>query len=107
MLTVLGVVFGAALTVVEILSGGPLLPMLMATLASFAVPYLLLFLAGALTTLTQWRHIRASAWKKILYTITFPIYMTTYVPITIMALLGKVEWKPIEHRAVMSIQELK
>ena len=51
--------------------------------------------------------IRASAWKKILYTITFPIYMTTYVPITIMALLGKVEWKPIEHRAVMSIQELK
>lgn len=81
--------------------------MLMATLASFAVPYLLLFLAGALTTLTQWRHIRASTWKKILYTITFPIYMTTYVPITIMALLGKVEWKPIEHRAVMSIQELK
>lgn len=106
-LAVLGVVFGAALTVVELLSGGPVLPMLMATLASFAVPYLLLFLAGALTTLTQWRHIRASAWKKILYTITFPIYMTTYVPITIMALLGKVEWKPIEHRAVMSIQELK
>ena len=106
-LTVLGVVFGLALTVVELLSGGPVLPMLLATLASFRVPYLLLFLAGALTTITQWRHIRASAWKKILYTLTFPVYMTTYVPITIMALLGKVEWKPIEHRAVMSIQELK
>lgn len=106
-LTVLGVAVGLALTVLELLSGGPVLPMLGATLASFRVPYLLLFLAGAVTTVTQWRHIRASAWKKLLYTLTFPLYMTTYVPITLFALFGKVEWKPIEHRAVMSIQELK
>ena len=43
----------------------------------------------------------------MLYTFTFPLFMTTYVPITIASLFGKVEWKPIEHRAVMSVQELK
>ena len=85
-LTVCGVLAGAALTVLELIAGGPVLPLLRAALTSFAVPYLLLFLAGGITTLTQWRR---------------------YVPITIMALLGKVEWKPIEHRAVMSVQELK
>ena len=106
-LTVCGVVVGLALTVMELLSGGPVLPMLGATLASFIVAYLLLFFAGALTTATQWRHIHASTWKKLLYTLTFPLFMTTYVPITILALFGKVDWKPIEHRAVMNIQELK
>ena len=106
-LTVCGVLAGAALTVLELIAGGPVLPLLRAALTSFAVPYLLLFLAGGITTLTQWRRIRASAWKKVLYTFTFPLFMTTYVPITIASLFGKVEWKPIEHRAVMSVQELK
>ena len=106
-LTVCGVTVGLLATVLELLSGGSVTPLLSATLMSFIVPYLLLFLAGALTTATQWRHIRAKAWKKVLYTFTFPIFMATYVPITIFALFGKVEWKPIEHRAVMSIQELK
>ena len=52
------------------------------------MPYLLLFLAGAITTATQWRRIRTSAWKKLLYTFTFPIFMATYVPITIFALFA-------------------
>ena len=81
--------------------------MLAAAGMSFLVPYLLLFLAGALTTATQWRRIRTSAWKKVLYTLTFPLFMATYVPITVLALFGKVEWKPIEHRAVMTVRELK
>lgn len=106
-LTVCGVAVGFLATLLEILNGGQLLPMLGATAMSFAVPYLLLLLAGAITTATQWKKIRTSAWKKIWYTLTFPIFMATYVPITILALFGKVEWKPIEHHAVMSVQKLK
>ena len=106
-LSVCGVAAGLALTAVDLLSGGPLLPLLVTAVTSFAVPYLLLFLAGAITTATQWRRIRTSAWKKLLYTFTFPIFMATYVPITIFALFGRVEWKPIEHRAVASVQELR
>lgn len=106
-LTVLGVAVGALATVLELINGGRLLPMLGATAMSFAVPYLLLLVAGAITTATQWKKIRTSTWKKVLYTLTFPIFMATYVPITICALFGKVEWKPIEHRARMSIQDIK
>ena len=106
-LTVCGVAIGLAATILELLSGGAVLPMIYAALMSFIVPYLLLLAAGALTTITQWDHIRASSWKKVLYTFTFPVFMATYVPITIFALFGKVEWKPIEHHAAISIQELK
>ena len=106
-LAIAGTAAGVLATVMELLAGGRILPMLAAAGMSFLVPYLLLFLAGALTTATQWRRIRTSAWKKILYTLTFPLFMATYVPITVLALFGKVEWKPIEHRAVMTVRELK
>ena len=106
-LTIFGVAGGVLATVLELLAGGQVLPMLGAMAMSFLVPYLLLFVAGAITTVTQWKKIRTSTWKKILYTLTFPIFMATYVPITVCALFGKVEWKPIKHRAVMSVQELK
>lgn len=106
-LTVFSVVGGAAAVVMELLNGGRILPMLPGMMMSFIVPYLLLFLAGAITTVTQWKRIHTSAWKKILYTLTFPIFMATYVPITILALFRKVEWKPIEHRAAITVQELK
>ena len=105
-LTVFGVAGGALAAGLELLSGGRLLPMLSGMAMSFAVPYLLLFAAGAVTTVTQWKKIRASSQKKLLYTLTFPIFMATYVPITILALFRRVEWKPIQHRAAISVQEL-
>lgn len=106
-LTVMGAVAGAAASILELISGGTILPLLADGLTAFAVPYVLLFLAGAITTATQWRRIHAAPWKKVLYTFTFPFFMLTYVPVTIVSLFGKVEWKPIEHRAAVSIQELK
>ena len=106
-LTVCGAAAGVLATVLELLSGGRILPMVGAAAMSFAVPYLLLLLAGAITTATQWKRIHTSTWKKILYTLTFPIFMATYVPVTLWAMVGKVEWKPIKHCAVMSVRELK
>ena len=61
--------------------------------------YLLLLLAFGIVTLSEWRRIRASAWKKILYTFTFPLFMFTYVPIVFCAVFSKhVTWQPIEHK---------
>ena len=106
-LTVCSVAAGLSAAVLEVLSGGSLLPILTAALSSFLVPYVLLFLAGAITTVTQWSHIHAAPWKRILYTFTFPLFILSYIPITIAALFGRVEWKPIEHKASISIQQLK
>lgn len=59
--------------------------------------YLTLFIIGAITTATQWKKIHTAAWKKVLYTFTFPVFMFTYIPISIAAIFTKVQWKPIQH----------
>ena len=45
----------------------------------------------------QWKQIRMPGYKKILYVFTFPVFMFTYIPISLAALVQKVEWKPIYH----------
>ncbi|NMA93998.1 MAG: glycosyltransferase family 2 protein, partial [Clostridiales bacterium] len=56
--------------------------------------YLMLFGMGAITTISEWKNIRTTAFKKVLYTITFPIFMLTYIPIAFSSLFCKPEWKP-------------
>ena len=56
-----------------------------------------LFVFGACTMFAEWKQIKGAAWKKILYVFTFPLFMLTYIPISLAALVGKVEWKPIRH----------
>ena len=107
-LTCCSVLFGSAATVLQLILGKNILPILVAFAASFAVPYLLLLLVGIITTATQWHRIRATAFKKVLYTFTFPLFMLTYIPISIAAIFSpKVEWKPIEHKVAVSISEMK
>ena len=61
--------------------------------------YLTLLAIGAVTTATEWDRIQAPAWQKVMYTFSFPLFMFTYIPISIAALFMKVEWKPIRHGA--------
>lgn len=61
--------------------------------------YLTFFAMGALTTVSQWKRLPAPGGKKLLYTLTFPLYMFTYVPITLTSLFARVEWTPILHHA--------
>lgn len=107
LLTVCSTAVGIVVTVLELLAGNSPLPLLAAGLSSFLVPYGLLLLAGAVTTVTQWSHIHAAPWKRVLYTFTFPLFILTYIPITIAALFGRVEWKPIEHKAAITLQDLR
>lgn len=59
--------------------------------------YVSLLIYGAITMAVEWKQIAMSAGRKILYTFTFPIFMFTYIPISAVALVKKVEWKPICH----------
>lgn len=62
---------------------------------------LTVFAMGAVTTLTEWKKIHASPVKKLLYMFTFPLFMLTYVPISLAALFWKGEWKPIAHTVTL------
>ena len=70
--------------------------------------YLTVFAIGALTTASEWRRIYAPAWKKIVFTLTFPLFMLTYIPCTVAGLFSRdVSWKPIEHTRAASLAEIR
>lgn len=74
---------------------------------SVANAYLMFLLFGGITLLTEWRKIHASALKKVLYLFTFPIFMFTYIPISVAALFVNVTWKPIAHKQCKTLSEIK
>lgn len=69
--------------------------------------YFSFFLLGFLTTITEWKEIKCDPVKKIFYTFTFPLFMFTYLPISVVALFKKVEWTPITHTIVKTLDEVR
>lgn len=80
-----------------------LVSLLAKTVANF---YGMFFLLGLITTITEADQIHCSKPKRILYLFTFPLFMLTYVPIAIVALFRKIEWKPINHSVSKSLTEI-
>lgn len=76
-------------------------------LSYFFNTYLMMYLLGLLTTITEWNRIQCKGYKKIFYTFTFPIFMFTYMPISICSIFKKVEWKQIKHNINKSIEDME
>ena len=74
-------------------------------LAGFTGFYRGFFLYGAITVASEWRKIKAQSWQKVVYLFAFPLFMLTYLPITVAALFQKVEWKPIRHKSVAQLDQ--
>lgn len=75
-------------------------------LSYFFNTYGVLYILGTLTTITEWNNIQCRGFKKIFYTFTFPIFIFTYIPISICAIFKKVEWKQIKHSINKSIEDI-
>ena len=84
-----------------------LIPSLESILFAAANFYLLMFSIGLITLITEWHKILAPANKKIKSLFTFPLFMMTYIPISLIALFKKVEWKPITHCVSKSVEEIE
>lgn len=68
----------------------------------------LVFFIGLITTVSEWNKIHTTSFKKVLYIITFPFFMLTYIPIAVTAFFSKkVEWKPIEHSKALDLSEVQ
>ncbi|HBL85250.1 MAG: N-acetylglucosaminyltransferase [Clostridiales bacterium GWF2_38_85] len=83
-----------------------ILTLLQSNVESFVNAYIVMFAAGLITEITEWNRIHASTYKKIKYLFTFPIFMFSYVPISVIAVFAKVEWKPIKHCRSLTIEEV-
>lgn len=102
-LTILNFLVGTACALAFGWETGRLASALAATL--FGI-YATLWFIGAITTVTQWKKIHCNVFEKIFYTFTFPIFMLTYLPIAITAIFKKVEWKPIKHHRVKTLDDI-
>lgn len=69
--------------------------------------YFFLYLQGALTTISEWKEIHCSAMKKVFYTFTFPVFFLSQIPIAIVALFTDVEWEPINHDLVRTLEDVR
>ena len=68
--------------------------------------YMLIFVVGFITLITEWDVIDCPPKKMIKYLFTFPIFMLSYCPIAIVALFKKVEWTPIKHNVTKTIDDV-
>lgn len=75
-------------------------------LVILGIMYGIVALLAAAVTALEWKHIKASAFKKILYIFTFPINILSYVYIIYRALFKVKTWKPIARSKAQTIAEL-
>jgi len=106
-LTVLGIIINTSVAIAGFCSGDNLKVASGPVLKAMADAYLMFAAMGAVTTVTEWKRIYTTALKKILYLFTFPLFMLTYIPISLAALFAKVEWQPIEHNKATSLREIR
>lgn len=109
LLTIITIVFNAAiiiLGVTGVMSTGVMITSSLSSIFFCLFNFtLFMFMFGALTTFTEWDNIHAPAHKKIMYMFTFPLFMITYIPIALVALVKKASWKPIQHSISVDVQE--
>ncbi len=96
-LSIISIVLNIVLSINAAIGGNDYMIVLKSIFQLFFNMYLTLFVLGLITTITEWKNIYTGNKKKILYLFTFPIFMFTYIPISLAALFLKVSWKPIEH----------
>jgi len=90
-----------------LLSGGDISGMLALGGKAILNMYLMFFLIASITTASEWKHIYCCPGRKILYIFTFPLFMFTTFPISIIALFKNVEWKQIYHLEAKTLDDVR
>lgn len=113
LLTLLSILANGTFLIVSMLSHGFLatdaeMEMCVASLVmTFVSMYMTFFVMGLLTTLVERSHIHcAKRWRLVTNLFTFPLFMFTYIPITVAALFLKVDWVPTPHSVSVTLDDV-
>ena len=68
--------------------------------------YALNFAQAFVTVISEWKKIKATNGKKIASMFTYPIFMFTYIPLSLCALFVRPQWTPIAHKDAKSIEDI-
>ena len=111
LLTIISVLFNGIILVLGLtgaMSTGVMVASSLSSISFCLLSYVLfMFMLGVLTTFVEWDQIRSTPAKKIRYMFTFPFFMLTYIPIALVALVKKAEWKPIKHTIAMGVDDFE
>lgn len=81
-------------------------PVVESLLGYVAFTYSIMFLMGLITITSEWKRIHTTVGRKIGFLFLFPIFMYTYIPISLIALFKRVSWEPIHHTRSKSLDEV-
>lgn len=106
-LSAFSIAVNVSIGIVEGVTMGSFSVFLKSLTATLFGAYMTLFLLGSITLLTEWKRIHGRTFRKMKSAFTFPLFMLTYLPISLCALFKDVTWKPIEHTRSMKEISLK
>ena len=106
-LTTAQVILAIANIIFALVTGNFTWGLVLSSVFFFVYAYALMWVYGILVLITERKKIICPTWKLILYSLTFPLFMFTYLPITWEALFKKVKWDPVKHTQNKKASELK
>lgn len=106
-LTLVGVILNISALIVGLMLHLNVASAAVSLLWTVASGYLLLFVVGGITLISEWKQIHCTSFYKIVYLFSFPLFEATYIPIALAALFKKVEWKPIFHKEVKTLADIR
>lgn len=95
--TLLIVIVNAIAITLGIIQGGDWQSLVINLAQWIGSGYVMMLALGTVTLISENKRIHTSAFKKIIYLFTFPIFLFTYVPISIVAIFKNVQWEPTRH----------
>ena len=76
---------------------------------TFGSMYVVFFILAIITTVSERSHIRCAKerrWRIVANLFTFPLFMFTYIPLTVAALFLKVGWVPTPHDVSVTLDQV-
>ncbi len=107
-LSIVGLFLNLTVLIISLCTDGTLVQTVLQSFGALVLfSYAILFVVGVCAGIKERRKIKCTPWKKVVFYFTFPFFIFTYIPITIVAFFKKVEWKPIVHTVSVSYDELQ
>ena len=91
-----------------VLTGSVSLVLLHFLLDFFTFGYGIFLLLGGIALISEWRHIHCAKWRALLLLFSFPLFILTYIPISLSALFWRhASWQPIAHTRALDITDIE
>ena len=106
-LTCASIVFNAIMVAAGIVTRTPDMGVCVLSVCSGIFGSILtLWFVGGITCITQRKRIRASTKAMFFGWLLFPLFIFTYAIAMVYAVFTNIEWKPIQHKVALSVEDL-